>query len=177
MDGFVGSPDFRMGWTRECFQDSGTSDKVRLELTKCRSTSPIDSKQDRSMWMVMPSSPQADEPLIPRMVARRSASDNGIKTNEQAPTRGRRHETSASPLVRLTSSATRGPTPTKNRLSSSAVTSGSFRAPFFFATIGSISRHMDLCPPSRRRWVTSSRQSRLMADRTARLASRYSGEA
>ena len=81
-----------------------------LELTKCRITSPIESKHMRNIWMLMPSSPQAEEPFIPKMTPRSPDSDNGTSLSAQAPTRGRRHATSGTSPNSATSPATRGPT-------------------------------------------------------------------
>ena len=77
-----------------------------LELTKCRSTMPTESKQVRSMSMLMPSAPHARVLRIPNMMTCSSVSDNGISTRQQAPTRGNRQETSGAGPLRFTSSAT-----------------------------------------------------------------------
>ena len=69
LDGLEGSPDFRIGCTRECFQERGTSDRVILELTEWRITSPMVLKHMRNMLILTKSSPQADDLFIPKMMA------------------------------------------------------------------------------------------------------------
>ena len=69
-----------------------------LELTKCKITSPTESKHMRNKWTLMPSSPQAEELLIPKMLARSSDSDNGtslsaLQAHTRQATRHLRHLT------------------------------------------------------------------------------------
>ena len=72
------------------------------------------------MWMLIPSSPHADELLRPKAIARSSPGESGDSWSAQAPTRGRRQATSGTSPSPVISPVMRGPTLTKQVFRSSA---------------------------------------------------------
>ena len=88
-EGSEGFPDLKIGWTMECFQGSGTSDRVKQELMMWRMTSPIAGKLAFNMRMHTPSAPQAAEFRMPKTVCPSISRVTGERANEQAPHKGK----------------------------------------------------------------------------------------
>ena len=79
----------------ECFHDAATSDWVLLEMAKRKIISPIESRDMRNMWMLIPLSPQADELLSANTIARSSPCESG----ETARARRLRRAAGGRPLL------------------------------------------------------------------------------